>query len=369
MAAIFAVAPPTSVAGELQWRRVRTVAMESSPGNPLRFSRSRAVAPRTDEAVIPAKGEEVGPQFSADAGAADRFRSVIVSRDEASETMRSAQLPPSGAATDPADAPSATDPAGAPSATDLDSQLEEKLRNPFAPPPEDGLEPRDTGELEVDTMPLSEEDALEPEPTQQQQLDLPPLPPMETGPRVLPERAAPLLPSPDALPAPTADKIEAERELARQACSQGLEDVRAKTIDKLDLTIAVTGTEGSDFPFECSLDEGASHPGRSWEQTTYLWKASALCHKPLYFEDEQLERYGHSFPPCFQPFVSGAHFFTRLPILPYCMGVEPPYECIYALGHYRPGNCAPYMCNPVPLSVRGGLIQAGAVVGTAAALP
>ena len=72
--------------------------------------------------------------------------------------------------------------------------------------------------------------------------------------------------------------------------------------------------------------------------------------------------------PCFQPFVSGAHFFTR-PVLPYCMGVEPPCECIYALGHYRPGNCAPYMCNPVPLSCRGALFEAGVVTGVSAALP
>jgi hypothetical protein len=98
-------------------------------------------------------------------------------------------------------------------------------------------------------------------------------------------------------------------------------------------------------------------------------KASALCHKPLYFEDEQLERYGHSFSPCFQPFISGAHFFCTLPVLPYCMGVEPPCECIYALGHYRPGSCAPYMINPVPLSPRGALIEAGVITGAAAALP
>ena len=100
-----------------------------------------------------------------------------------------------------------------------------------------------------------------------------------------------------------------------------------------------------------------------------MWKASAMCHKPLYFEDEQLERYGHSFTPCIEPFVSGAHFFATIPVLPYCMGVEPPNECIYALGHYRPGDCAPYMCNPVPLSCRGALFEAGAVVGIGAAFP
>ena len=77
-----------------------------------------------------------------------------------------------------------------------------------------------------------------------------------------------------------------------------------------------------------------------------MWKASALCHKPLYFEDEALERYGHSWGPCLDPLVSGAHFFCKLPVLPYCMGVHPPNECMYALGHYRPGNCAPYMMRP-----------------------
>jgi hypothetical protein len=100
-----------------------------------------------------------------------------------------------------------------------------------------------------------------------------------------------------------------------------------------------------------------------------MWKASALCHKPLYFEDEQLERYGHSWPPCCQPLVSGAHFFTRLPVIPYCMGVEPPNECIYALGHYRPGSCAPYLCSPIPISARGAIFEAGAAVGAAAILP
>jgi hypothetical protein len=51
------------------------------------------------------------------------------------------------------------------------------------------------------------------------------------------------------------------------------------------------------------------------------------------------------------------------------MGVEPPTECVYALGHYRPGSCAPYMCDPIPISYRGALFQAGAVVGAAAVLP
>ncbi len=56
--------------------------------------------------------------------------------------------------------------------------------------------------------------------------------------------------------------------------------------------------------------------------------------------------------PILDPAVSAAHFFGTLPILPYKMGVDTPCECQYALGYYRPGNCAPYMIQPFPISAR-----------------
>ncbi|MCC7475669.1 MAG: hypothetical protein IT425_09750 [Pirellulales bacterium] len=186
---------------------------------------------------------------------------------------------------------------------------------------------------------------------------------------VLPSGPGPEQSPRTSLPPPESRSIEEEGEKAKVSCDESLRNLREYTVDKVSLNIVIVGTEGQDYPFECSIDDGSMYGGRCWEQITYMWKASALCHKPLYFEEEQLERYGHSFTPCIQPFVSGAHFFCTLPVLPYCMGVEPPCECIYALGHYRPGNCAPYMINPVPLSLRGALFEAGAVTGTAAALP
>ena len=51
------------------------------------------------------------------------------------------------------------------------------------------------------------------------------------------------------------------------------------------------------------------------------------------------------------------------------MGVYPPNECMYTLGYYRPGSCAPYMIEPVPISVRGALWEAGAWVGAAYLVP
>lgn len=79
---------------------------------------------------------------------------------------------------------------------------------------------------------------------------------------------------------------------------------------------------------------------RQWIASTYTWHASALCHKPLYFEEAQLERYGHTAGRIRQPILSGAHFFGSMIMLPYQMAISPPWECEYSLGYYRPGSCA-----------------------------
>lgn len=123
------------------------------------------------------------------------------------------------------------------------------------------------------------------------------------------------------------------------------------------------------LPPECSIN-GEPFYGRHFGQTCYMWKASALSTKAAYFEDTQLERYGHTkVCPVLQPIVSGARFFATVPIIPYKMGVTPPNECVYTLGHHRPGNCVPYMREPFPISVRGALFQAGAVAGGIALVP
>lgn len=121
-------------------------------------------------------------------------------------------------------------------------------------------------------------------------------------------------------------------------------------------------------PSECRLDDVAL-AARNWTPITMTWKASGLCHKPLYFEEEQLERYGHTAGPFAQPVISGAHFFANIALLPYHMGIHPMNECQYALGYYRPGSCAPWMIPPFPLSARGALAETGAVLGGVFLIP
>ncbi len=116
------------------------------------------------------------------------------------------------------------------------------------------------------------------------------------------------------------------------------------------------------LPGECAV-MGNDSGIRDWRLCTFTWKASSLCHKPLYFEDVQLERYGHSAGPFLQPLSTTAHFFANVLLLPYNMGVYPPTECRYPLGHYRPGSCAPWIVPAFPISERGAKAQLITVLG------
>jgi len=159
-----------------------------------------------------------------------------------------------------------------------------------------------------------------------------------------------------------------ERAASEESCREEIEKLRAQTLETIDLSIRVEGDMGEDYPFECPLESGQQEP-RQWPQITYMWKAAGLCHKPLYFEQVQLERYGHSWGPYTQPIMSGIHFFGTLPILPYKMGLRTPNECVYTLGYYRPGNCAPYLVGGFPFTWRAAAFEAGAATGMSFIFP
>lgn len=120
---------------------------------------------------------------------------------------------------------------------------------------------------------------------------------------------------------------------------------------------------------------------RPWMLMSFEWEAPATRHLPLMFEEPNLERLGYTYTfrtpgggsicagDCVQPFVSGAHFFGRLPLLPYMCGINPPCEPVYTLGVDRPGSPVPYRRHNLPLSLRGAIYEAGAVVGMFYCIP
>jgi hypothetical protein len=110
-----------------------------------------------------------------------------------------------------------------------------------------------------------------------------------------------------------------------------------------------------------NVSRGASATARCWPGLVYHWDATALCHRPLYFEEINLERHGYGCCACLQPVASAAHFFGTVPALPYCMAAECPSECVYTLGHYRPGSCPPWRCHwrpcdPLAVAAEGGVL-------------
>ena len=164
------------------------------------------------------------------------------------------------------------------------------------------------------------------------------------------------------------DADAAACETEKSECAKALRTLQANALARISLDLRVNGTEGTDFPCECAFGN-EQFPGRAWGPTCYTWKASGLCHKPLYFEEVALERYGHSMTPLVQDVVSGAHFFATIPALPYAMALCPPDECQYALGYYRPGDCAPYLVDPIPLNLRAASVQAGVVAAAIILIP
>lgn len=159
-----------------------------------------------------------------------------------------------------------------------------------------------------------------------------------------------------------------EQRESEENCRQELLGIEADRISSIDLSIRVKGNAGEDYPFECAVST-KNHQPRQWPQVTYNWKAAALCHKPLYFEQVQLERYGHSWGPYVQPLMSGVHFFGTIPFLPYKMGIRTPNECVYSLGYYRPGSCAPYMIDPISFTWRAAMFEGAAATGISFIIP
>ncbi len=102
----------------------------------------------------------------------------------------------------------------------------------------------------------------------------------------------------------------------------------------------------------------------------YYWAAPGFCHWPLYFEHINVERHGYMrWPRHLQPVTSAGHFFLNVPLLPYKLALRHPSECIYTLGHYRPGSYVPYRKHRIPLDLRATSAEAAVIAGLILLIP
>ena len=130
------------------------------------------------------------------------------------------------------------------------------------------------------------------------------------------------------------------------------------------LSYAMRNIEANQLPegFNEKLDQEA-YVARQASPAVLQWAPTNLYHFPLYFEDPSLERYGHTYHPAVQPFASAGRFATQLVGLPYQMTLRPVCSRDYALGYYRPGECAPKKHYQIPFNEEAALMQAAAIAG------
>lgn len=116
-----------------------------------------------------------------------------------------------------------------------------------------------------------------------------------------------------------------------------------------------------DCPEEVRLST-ARLQARNFPLLSYCWEPTNLWSYPLYFEDFELERYGHT-RGFLQPLWSVGRFGVQLFGLPYQMTISPMCQQRYALGYYRPGACVPAKYYQVPWNTEAAVVEAGVLTG------
>ncbi|MBD3673100.1 MAG: hypothetical protein HUJ26_06195 [Planctomycetaceae bacterium] len=137
----------------------------------------------------------------------------------------------------------------------------------------------------------------------------------------------------------------------------------------LNLNPEAENTPEKRYPTDLEFGDDALKPRLSPDRL-FAWEASNLFHNPLYFQDPQLERYGHTHGDViFQPLLSMGRMGVQLVGLPYQTVIDSPHSKQYTLGWYRPGEEAPHLFYQIPLNVEAAAAQGLATTGAAFIVP
>ncbi len=126
-------------------------------------------------------------------------------------------------------------------------------------------------------------------------------------------------------------------------------------------------SERLEFPAEPVLAKGR-FAGRTWPESHTLAEPNYVCHKRLYFEQKNFERYGWDLGPV-TPLVSAGTFYKDVAFFPYHWGTDlfRNYEC--SAGYCMPGDPVPLLLYPPELSATGLLAEAAVVGGLIVIFP
>ena len=141
---------------------------------------------------------------------------------------------------------------------------------------------------------------------------------------------------------------------------------KVKTGIKVEGQMAVPNKAKGIIKEEGKLIHSVIHPQSQYQG---FLAPAGFCHRPTYFEENRLERYGQSRSRLLQPWVSGAKFGANLVALPYKMAVEPPRQCRFYDHPYEAGRVAPHYFEVYPADRRGALVEVATIAGLIMIIP
>lgn len=180
-----------------------------------------------------------------------------------------------------------------------------------------------------------------------------------------PEPAVPYNPSVE-VPSPASEPASNERRMIRPLKS--IREIKPFSSYAAATTSLSTPNTSTIHPREEVL-QVQGQLERNSASTAVYWEASNATHNPLYFEDPGLERSGHTFSECVQPFVSLGRFGAQVIALPYSIALDPAWKQESNLGHHRPGECQTPRHMAIPLNAEAAGTAAAAYTGIIYLLP
>ena len=167
------------------------------------------------------------------------------------------------------------------------------------------------------------------------------------------------------------DEADDEETEDQQEATDSTESHKNKRLDALKRplsTVRITATSGGEnVPPSRAPDVLGDQPTVHISSTdaappTFDRYTLRFCHRPLYFEERNLERCGKTYG-CATNAVSGFYFLTNTAMLPYRIASQRP-DCTVA----TPGDCKAcqqFDCDiePLGLEPRGALLEAAAAAG------
>jgi hypothetical protein len=122
-----------------------------------------------------------------------------------------------------------------------------------------------------------------------------------------------------------------------------------------------------EFPKEPDLTR-EPYPGRFWPKFDEVVEPAYVCHRRLYFEELNAERYGWDFG-IFQPFLSAGYFYWDVATMPYHAFTAPCRKFDCSASKCLPGDPVPYLIYPPDLSVTGTVAQGATIAALIAIFP